>query len=236
MMVKQETISGPLQETLFAVIMLNPESTCTEINRRDQGYEYIVGCGAGDKYRRLLNVDGDRGLSDKWTGFTRFTIWMKNHRMDVPGPVRRLTRKQTTSRPDTLWPEIWKDMSEASKRKEMQKCAIEKPKLDNARKMFGIYYIDPADQEFGEIVKKKKKRVESWKFRCQQQCLAEADARRYRETCGAPGVCKTKYACTVEADESTRKLLEGTLHKGHEDHIAVRGINSLFRAQIYSYA
>ena len=37
----------------------------------------------------------------------------------------------------------------------------------------------------------------------------------------------TKYACIVEADESTRKRTEGTLHEGHEDHIAGRGINSL---------
>ena len=29
--------------------------------------------------------------------------------------VERLTRKQTTSRPDTLWPEIWKEMFDASK-------------------------------------------------------------------------------------------------------------------------
>ena len=31
----------------------------------------------------------------------------------------------------------------------------------------------------------------------------------------------------MEADESTMKRLEGTLHKGHEDHIAGKGINSL---------
>ena len=34
--------------------------------------------------------------------------------------------------------------------------------------------------------------------------------------------------------------MEGTLHKGHEDHIAVKGINSLSHynlgSQIYSYA
>ena len=41
------------------------------------------------------------------------------------------------------------------------------------------------------------------------------------------GKCKTKYACIVEADESTRKRMEGTLHKGHEGHIAGKGINSL---------
>ena len=31
----------------------------------------------------------------------------------------------------------------------------------------------------------------------------------------------------VEADESTRKRLEGTLHIDHEDHIAGNAINSL---------
>ena len=32
--------------------------------------------------------------------------WMNGHLMDFHGPVRRLTRKQTTSRPDKLWPEM----------------------------------------------------------------------------------------------------------------------------------
>ena len=54
----------------------------------------------------------------------------------------RLTRKHMTSRPDTVWPEIWKDMSDASKRKEEQKWAMEKPKLDNARRLRGIYFIE----------------------------------------------------------------------------------------------
>ena len=47
------------------------------------------------------------------------------------------------------------------------------------------------------------------------------------ETCSSSGARKTKYACIVEADESTRKRLEGTLHEDHEDHIAGKGINSL---------
>ena len=58
-----------------------------------------------------------------------------------------------TSRPDTLWPEIWNDMSDASKRKERQKQAIEKPKIDNARKLRGIYFIDPDDGESKDIMK-----------------------------------------------------------------------------------
>ena len=61
-----------------------------------------------------LNVDGNRELSDAWTGFTRFIVL--NEKQTWSG--ERLTRKQTTSRPDKLWPEMWKHMSEASKQKE----------------------------------------------------------------------------------------------------------------------
>ena len=40
--------------------------------------------------------------------------WIRSHLMDKHGPGRRLTRKETTSRPDSVWPDMWKDMSEAS--------------------------------------------------------------------------------------------------------------------------
>ena len=50
------------------------------------------------------NVDGDRELSDTWTGFTRFTTLDEKPADGFSRSRRRLTRKQTTSRPDTLWP------------------------------------------------------------------------------------------------------------------------------------
>ena len=37
----------------------------------------------------------------------------------------------------------------------------------------------------------------------------------------------TKHACIVEAHDSTRKRLESTLPKDHEDHIAGKGYNSI---------
>ena len=39
-------------------------------------------------------------------------------------------------------------MSDALKRKVKQKWAIEKPKLDNARRLRGIHFIDLEDEEF----------------------------------------------------------------------------------------
>ena len=37
----------------------------------------------------------------------------------------------------------------------------------------------------------------------------------------------TKYACVVDADESTRPRLEGAGHKPHQDHSTPKGMNSM---------
>ena len=57
------------------------------------------------------NVDGDRHLSEPWTGFTQFTILNEtppDGRMSSGG---RLTKIQATTRTDYLWPKIWSSMS-----------------------------------------------------------------------------------------------------------------------------
>ena len=41
--------------------------------------------------------------------------------------------------------------------KKKQKWTIEKPKLDNAGKLRGIYFIDPEDAEFKETMKNAQK-------------------------------------------------------------------------------
>ena len=144
------------------------------------------------------------------TGFTRFTILNEKPPDGYTWSGRRLTRKQTTSRPDTLWPEIWKDTSDASERKEKQKWAIEKPKLDDARR-------------FKDIMKNARRKLEI-PVPAAMPCKLQRE--KYRETCRVDE-CKTKYACTVEADESMRLRIEGASHRYHEDHIAGKGVNSL---------
>ena len=54
--------------------------------------------------------------------------------------------------------------SDASKRKEKQKWAIEKPKLDNARRLRGNFFMEPDDEEFMRIMKNARRKLE-WKFR-----------------------------------------------------------------------
>ena len=39
-------------------------------------------------------------------------------------------------------------MSDAAKKKAKHRWAIEKPKLDNARQLRGMYFIKPDDEEF----------------------------------------------------------------------------------------
>ena len=52
-------------------------------------------------------------------------------------------------------------------------------------------------------------------------------ARKLRGTVASESINtdkKTKYACILEAHESTRKRLESTLPRNHDDCIAVEGL------------
>ena len=50
----------------------------------------------------------------------------------------------------------WKRRSEERK----QEWANEKPKLDNAQRLRGIYFIDPEDEEDKEIIKNARRKLE----------------------------------------------------------------------------
>ena len=94
---------------------------------------------------------------------------MKNLLKDICGAGEgRLTKMQATTTPDQLWPEIWSSFSKAAQRKEKQQWVIEKPKLDNARKLRCIYVIDPEDVEVKETMKKT--RWKSWNCMQKQLC------------------------------------------------------------------
>ena len=145
------------------------------------------------------NIDGSRNLSDPWTGFTQFTLLDEKAPDGYTWSGERLTRKQLTSRPDHLLPELWKSMGKNAKLKEKQKWSHEKLHLDNARKLRGIYFIDPEDKEFKETIKNVRKKF---------------------ETPMAPAMC------ILEASESTRLRMGESLPNHHEDHIAGKGNNS----------
>ena len=167
------------------------------------------------------NIDGSRDLSDPWTGFTQFTLLEEKAPDGYMWSGGRLTRKQLTSRPDHLWPELWKSMGKHAKLKEKQKWSEEKLHLENARKLRGIYFIDPEDTEFKETIKNARKKLET--------SVAPAMPCKIMKNCGsgASNKIQTKLACILEADESTRMRMGNSIPHHHEDHIAGKGENSL---------
>ena len=68
------------------------------------------------------NVDGSRDLSDSWTGFTQLILLEEKPPDGKMWSGRRLTRKQLTSRPDHLCPELWTKLCRIAQLMERQKC------------------------------------------------------------------------------------------------------------------
>ena len=171
------------------------------------------------------NIDGSRDLSDPWTGFTQFTLLDEKPPDGYTWSGGRLTRKQLTSRPDHLWPELWKSMGKNAKLKEKQKWAEEKIHLDNARKLRGIYFIDPEDKEYKETIKNARKKLET-SVAPAMPCKASTKG-KHGATRGKSNDIKSKLACILEANESTRMRMGYSQPHNHEDHIAGKGENSL---------
>ena len=156
-----------------------------------------------------LKISGtwmEKELSDAWTGFTRFVLPKGRPSEGKTWSGERLTRKQKTSRLDDVWPDVWTIMSDAVKKKAKQRWAIEKPKLDNASQLRGIFFIEPNDGEFKLTINAARGKLEV-PMPAAMPC--KIPTKNSGETHRNVGKRKTKYACVVDADESTRPRLEG---------------------------
>ena len=113
-------------------------------------------------------------------------------------------------------------MGKHAKLKEKQKWSSEKFHLENARKLRGIYFIDPEDTEFQETIKNARKKLET-------SVAPATPSKNLKKNCGsgASNKIKTKLACIPEADESTRMRMGNSIPHHHEDHFAGKGQNSL---------
>ena len=171
------------------------------------------------------NINGSRDLSDSWTDFTQFTLLEEQHPDGYVWSGWILARRQLTPRPDHLWPELWIKLGRNAKLKERQKWSNEKPKLDRAKRLLGIYFIDPEDKEFKETIKNARKKLEPPKAPV-MHCKTSKKS-KHGENRGKTNNFKSKFACILEASESTRLRMEESLPNYHEDHIAGKGDNSL---------
>ena len=135
-------------------------SCSTEVHWRLQNNSYELGCYARKTHRWLLEHRWIKRFVS-WTGFPQFTPLSEKPPDGYMWSGRRLTKRQATSRPDHLWPELWRGMARNAKLWEKQKWAIKKPKLDNARRLRGIYFIDPEDKEFKETAENARRKLET---------------------------------------------------------------------------
>ena len=126
-------------------------STCTNLSVKQ---EKLI-----DDY---WNINGSRDLSDSWTGYAQFTVLDEKPPDGYMWSGERLTKRQATSRPDHLWPELWTKLGRNAKLREKQKWSHEKLHLDNARKLRGFYFIDPEDREYTNLDVLQEKRVNDY--------------------------------------------------------------------------
>ena len=150
--------------------------------------------------------------------------WNVDGEREIHGPGGDSQEKQTTSRPNNVWPDMWTHESYAAKKKAKQRWAIEKPKLDNPRQLRGIFFIEPNDEEFKLTIKAARRKLEV-PMPAAMPC--KITIKSSGETHRSIGKRETKYACVVDADESTSPRLEGAVHKHHQDRIIEKVMNSL---------
>ena len=138
-----------------------------EIHWRDQSNKYDLGCFAGPPHERLLEYrKKQRPIRFvNWIHKIQFIEWKDTKWTYMVGAE---TDENTNGHPGlTICGQRYGKMSDASKRKEKQKWAIDKPMFEKDRRMRCICFNDPKDDDSRVCWNTL---VESWTFRCQQQC------------------------------------------------------------------
>ena len=126
---------------------------------------------------------------------------------------------------------FWTKIGKSAQKTERQGRAKEKPKLDNARRLGGIYFIDPEDKDYKETINDAKRKLDmpmDAAMHCKtRQSPRPACGKLQRGLVVPNWVPKMRYVCIVASHESTRQRVEPFLPIFHEDHMAGKGVNSM---------
>ena len=150
-----------------------------------------------------MSILSSKNLSDSWRGFTKFTLLKEKPPKRYMWSGRRLTNIQTT----TNGPEVWAKICKAAQNPEKQERAKEEPKFDNTRKLRGIYFFDPDDQDYKETLKHARRKLER-PMDTATPCKKEIHTNNRKlaaEVTASHMVPKNIYGCIVESHESTRQ-------------------------------
>ena len=104
-------------------------------------------------------------------------------------------------------------MGKVAQNREKQEWANEKPKLDNARRLRRINFVDPDDQDFTETLKNARRKLErpmAPAMPCKTPSIVKTSA---KPKIGNEKEFKTMYDCVVESLESTGQRAESLQSK-----------------------
>ena len=133
-------------------------------------------------------------------------------------PGERLTKVPTTTRPDHVWQEVWTKIGKAARNLEKQESKNEKSILDSSRRLRGIYFINPDDEEYKEILKYATTKLER-PLAAAMPCKKKTRTSNVKVTAdviASRKIPKTISGCVVKPSLPTK----------HEDHIAGSQIDS----------
>ena len=110
-------------------------------------------------------------------------------------------------------------MSDAANKQSKIKTDYRENKVRQCQIIGGIFFMKPIDEEFNFTMKAAHRKLE---VPMPAAMLCKIQNKSIGETHRNIGKRKTKFACVVDADESTKPRLERAVHKPHQDHIIVR--------------
>ncbi len=104
--------------------------------------------------------DGARELSGLWTGRTRFMLLKPKAPDGSKWVDGRITKIQKTTRPDSVWPETWKKMSQKVRKKEIKFWESEKPRREAIRTKWDLKeHVDDDDATWTQIISDAKSKL-----------------------------------------------------------------------------
>ena len=116
------------------------------------------------------------------------------------------------------------EIGKNAKLKERKKWPHEKPQLKNARKLQGIYFIDPKDKEFKETIKNARKKLETPMV---PLCLARHARKVSIVRLEVRPMISNQNLRVSWKLVNPQDCMEESLPNYHEDHIAGKADNSL---------
>ena len=137
-------------------------SYSVEVHRRYQNDSYHLECIDGETYWRLLERGWRKKLSDAWTGFTKFILLNEWPLDGYTWTGRRLTRRQKLVIL-TTYGQICGRVCPMQPKRKQNKDGLSRNQNS----------IMPENWEKYISNQTMKSSRESWKFRCQEQCLSK---------------------------------------------------------------